>query len=94
MNLETFKRNQIANERVTGSETSVLQTGNGNQGSLTGEWLDTPAAARFLGLSVGSLRNMTSNGQIPYCKLGRRNRYRTDDLRQLLLKEKRGCYGN
>ncbi len=70
------------------------KSGDGALGSLTGEWLDSPAAARFLGISVGSLRNMTSNGQIPYSKLGRRNRYRTEDLRQLLTKEKRGCYGN
>lgn len=64
--------------------------------SLTNEeWLDTEAAAEYLKISVGSLRNMTSNGLIPYNKLGRRNRYRTEDLRQLLLSNKRGAlHGN
>lgn len=63
----------------------------GLPGSLTTqEWLTTQEAARYLGLSVGSLRNLTSNGQVPYCKLGRRNRYRVADLRALLLANKRG----
>jgi excisionase family DNA binding protein len=57
--------------------------------SLT-TWLNTEQAADYLGVSVGSLRNMTSNGQIPYYKLGRRNRYRLPDLHELLLSEKRG----
>jgi excisionase family DNA binding protein len=54
------------------------------------EWLDTQAASSYLGMSEGSLRNMTSNGLIPYYKLGRRNRYRVTDLRELLLAQKRG----
>ena len=58
-------------------------------GSLT-NWLNTEQAAHFLGIPVGSLRNMTSNGRIPYYKLGRRNRYRLSDLHELLLSEKRG----
>ncbi len=59
------------------------------------EWLDTTQAAAYLKLTVGALRNMTSNGQVPYHKLGKRNRYRVDDLRQLLLSQKRGViYGN
>jgi excisionase family DNA binding protein len=58
------------------------------------EWLTTPAAAKFLGISPGSLRNMTSDGRVPFHKLGRRNRYRLEDLRALLLKERRGPNGN
>jgi excisionase family DNA binding protein len=58
--------------------------------SLKIEWLDSNEAAQFLKVSVPMLRNMTSNGQIPYYKLGRRNRYRVDELRALLTKEKRG----
>jgi excisionase family DNA binding protein len=59
------------------------------------EWLTTEQAADYLGLSVGALLNMTSNGQVPYCKLGRRNRYLVVELRQLLLSQKRGgCHGN
>jgi excisionase family DNA binding protein len=61
----------------------------------TREWLTSEQAADYLGLSVGALRNMTSNGQIPYHKLGRRNRYLRVELRQLLLSQKRGAsYGN
>lgn len=65
----------------------------GNSGSLIiqeKEWLNTREAASYLGLSPGSLLNMTSNGQIPHFKLGRRNRYRVTDLRALLLAQKRG----
>jgi excisionase family DNA binding protein len=54
------------------------------------EWLTTEEAAAYLKISVGSLRNMTSNGHVPYYKLARRNRYRRDELRDLLLNEKRG----
>ena len=58
------------------------------------EWMTTEEAAAYLGLTVGALRNMASNGQIPYHKLGRRNRYRVVELRQLLLSQKRGvCHG-
>ena len=57
-------------------------------GSLT-KWLNTEQAAEFLGVPMGSLRNMTSNGQVPYFKLGRRNRYRLSDLHELLLSGKR-----
>ncbi len=60
----------------------------------TDEWLTTDQAARYLGLSPASLRNMTSNGQIPYYKLGKRNRYRLPELRELLLLTRKGeAYG-
>lgn len=60
-------------------------------GSLTStEWFTTEQAARYLGVSPSSLRNMSSNGQVPYYKLGRRNRYRAPELRELLLSRKRG----
>lgn len=58
--------------------------------SVKREWLTTEGATDYLGLSEGSLRNMTSNGQIPYYKLGNRNRYLVTDLRALLLSNKRG----
>lgn len=57
------------------------------------EWLTTEQAAKYLGLSVPSLRNMSSNGKIPFYKLGKRNRYRLIELRELLLSERRGSYG-
>ena len=56
------------------------------------EWLDSAEAAVFLRVSLGALRNMTSNGLIPYYKLGKRNRYRLEDLRNLLLSQKRGGF--
>jgi len=71
----------------SGSAVSPL----GDQCSLKNrEWLTSEQAADYLGLSVGSLRNMTSNGHIPYYKLQNRNRYAVVDLRQLLLSQKRG----
>lgn len=64
-----------------------------NQGSLTTEeWLTTEMAAKYLKVSIPSLRNMTSNGQIPFYKLGGRNRYLLSDLRKLLLSQKRGGF--
>lgn len=65
------------------------------ESSLTTEWLTTEEAAKYLRISPASLRNMTSNGKVPYHKLERRNRYRLEDLRNLLLKNpKGGFYGN
>ncbi|MFM6930366.1 MAG: helix-turn-helix domain-containing protein [Bdellovibrio sp.] len=62
--------------------------------SLKIEWLNSEEAARLLRISVKALRNMTSNGQLPFYKLGRRNRYRKDELETLLRSQKRGNYGN
>lgn len=58
------------------------------------EWLTTDQAAKYLGISSASLRNMTSNGQIPFYKLGNRNRYRLPELRNILVSTRRGeAYG-
>ncbi|MGE3341692.1 MAG: helix-turn-helix domain-containing protein [Candidatus Altimarinota bacterium] len=54
------------------------------------EWLTTEEAAEYLKISAASLRNMTSNGQVPFYKLARRNRYLKTELKEMLLKEKRG----
>lgn len=62
----------------------------GSRSLTTEEWLDSAEAAAYLKVSLGALRNMTSNGQVPFYKMGRRNRYRTEELRQLLLSQKRG----
>ena len=65
------------------------------QSSLKTEWLTTKEAAEYLRISVPSLRNMTSQGKVLYYKFERRNRYRLDDLRKLLLRNpKGGFYGN
>lgn len=58
--------------------------------SLTFEVLDSREAALYLKVSVPTLRNMCSNGQVPYCKLGKRNRFYRQELDALLLKNKRG----
>ena len=58
--------------------------------SLKTEFLDSREAAAYLRLSVGALRNMTSNGQVPYYKLVGRNRYLKSDLQGLLLRNRRG----
>lgn len=69
-----------------------------NESSLKNEeneWLRSKEAAIYLGISEAVLRNMTSNGSIPYYKLGRLNRYRRVELKQLLLSNKRGAnHGN
>jgi len=54
------------------------------------EILTTEEAARYLRVSEMVIRNMTSNGNIPYHKLGNRNRYFKEELRNLLLKNRRG----
>lgn len=60
-------------------------------GSLTiEEWMTSVEAAHYLRIPIGTLRNMTSDGRIKYTKLGRVNRYHRDDLRNLLLSQKRG----
>ena len=59
------------------------------------DWLNSKEAAEYLRISQATLRNMTSNGRLPYCKLGRSNRYSLQELESLLLKNKRGViHGN
>jgi excisionase family DNA binding protein len=53
-------------------------------------WMTTSEAASYLRVSEASLRNMSSNGSIPYYKLGRRNRYKLSDLKSLLLRNRKG----
>lgn len=64
----------------------------GNMAVEEKEFLTTEEAAHFLRLSRQSLLNMTSNGHVPVCKLGRRNRYRLQDLKDLLLSNRRGGF--
>lgn len=62
--------------------------------SLKFQWLDSNEAANYLRISVKTLMNLTSNGEIPFYKFGRRNRYLKDELDCLLLQNKRGKNGN
>lgn len=55
------------------------------------EWLTSLEAAEYLGISTRTLMNLTSNGNVPYYKFGRRNRYLKDELRMLLLSQRRGA---
>ena len=73
---------------------SLIEDSFGNS-SLKNEYdddrfLNAREAAGFLGVPYNSLLNMTSSGKVPYYKLGRRNRYRKSELRELLLKNRRG----
>lgn len=87
-------RNQPAQLKVDCSTFGPLQDTPSSSSalvcSLKIEWLDTEEAASLLRISVKALRNMTSNGQLPFYKLGRRNRYRKDELEAQLLSQKRG----
>ena len=53
-------------------------------------WFSTIQTANYLDISVNALLNMTSNGKIPYYKLGRRNRYKKLDLDHLLESNRKG----
>jgi excisionase family DNA binding protein len=68
---------------------------NSDSSSLKNEidvWLTTSEAAEFLKIPKGTLRNLTSNGKIPYYKVPgtRLNRYRQSELQELLLLGKKG----
>ncbi|MDC1175538.1 helix-turn-helix domain-containing protein [Bacteriovoracaceae bacterium] len=54
------------------------------------KWFNTEEAAEFLKISPGCLRNLTSNGQVPFYKFGKRNRYLKSELHEMLLSHKRG----
>lgn len=61
-----------------------------NFSSLKSEWMTSEEAAQFLRISAAQLRNLASNGKVPYHKLGRLNRYHRGELQDLLQKNKRG----
>lgn len=54
------------------------------------EWLTSTEAANYLGISKSRLFNLVSNGNVPYYKFGRSNRYLISELRELLLSKPRG----
>jgi excisionase family DNA binding protein len=58
------------------------------------EWLTTSQAASYLCINERTLHNLTSRGEIPYYKFGRRNRYLKSELRNLLMQNKRGSHGS
>ncbi len=54
------------------------------------DWLTSEEAAAFLRISPATLRNLTSNGKVPFYKFGRSNRYRKSELRNMLLSTRKG----
>lgn len=54
------------------------------------EWLNAFEAAMYLRIPVGTLRNWTSNGKLTHYKIGRCVSYKRSELRELLLRNKRG----
>lgn len=52
-------------------------------------WFNTAEAAEYLSISKGQLLNLVSKGEIPYYKLGRSNRYRKEELDELLVSTRR-----
>lgn len=59
------------------------------------KFVTSDEAASFLKISVKTLMNEVSNGNIPYYKFGRRNRYLLSELKGLLMSEPRGVrHGN
>ncbi len=53
------------------------------------EFLNSREAARYLGVSYKQLRNLTSSRKIPYYKIGRLNRYKLSELREILEKTRK-----
>jgi excisionase family DNA binding protein len=45
-----------------------------------GEWLGTPAAAKYLGVVTRTLYRLVNDGQVPAFKFGRVIRFRRTDL--------------
>lgn len=52
----------------------------------------TDEAAEFLRISPAQLRNLCSQGKVPYFKLGASNRFSRSDLIVLLQRNKRGGF--
>jgi len=53
-------------------------------------WFTSKEAADYLNITPAYLRNLTYQGRVPVCKIGRNNRYLQSELRDLLLKTKKG----
>jgi excisionase family DNA binding protein len=51
---------------------------------IASPWLPPRIAAAYLGIAIGTLRNWTSFGRVPYVKRGRVVRYHRDELDQWL----------
>ena len=54
------------------------------------EWMNAYEAAEYIGVSYGALRNMTYRREVPFFKMGRRLRFRMEDMRQFILENQFG----
>ena len=63
---------------------------NNHSDSSEDSWMTPREAADYLRLSYKRLLNMSSNGQVPYHKLGNSNRYLKSELILMLNKSRRG----
>lgn len=63
---------------------------NHSQSSLEAEFVNAEQISAFLKINTQTVRNLTSNGKLPYYKFGKRVLYRIDEIRELILKNKRG----
>ena len=55
-------------------------------------WMTSEEAARFLRISVGSLRNYVWKGELPFYRFKRRLRFKKSDLEKLLQASRNGGY--
>lgn len=94
-NLESLHDKSFALHFGRSNSKNVIKN---NFGSLTSfnDYLNSKEAASYLKITEATLRNMCSNGQLVYYKLGRRNRFLKNDLDSIMSrvngKDKR--YGN
>lgn len=56
-------------------------------------WMNTSEAAEYLSISKGRLLNLVSQGVIPVYKLGRSNRYRKEEIDEILLSTRKASRG-
>ena len=54
-------------------------------------WMTAEEVAAYLKVSKGVVYNLTSNGYLPYYKVGGRNRFLLSEIEELILKQKVGA---
>ncbi len=54
------------------------------------DWMNSSQAAEYLKLDVNTLMNLSSNGTVPYYKLGRKNLYLKSELDKIIQLNPRG----
>ncbi|MBY0383980.1 helix-turn-helix domain-containing protein [bacterium] len=51
------------------------------------EFLNTKLAAQYLGISENALRIKVCRGQVPHFKFGRQLRFKTQELKKMILRK-------